>query len=293
MEAFSPHMLGDEWLEKWPTERLPSFRASHWKQARRCMEQFRLSCIKGIKIPPQKALLWGTADHYANEVNFSQKIITHTDLETDVVLDAFRDAVIHQVDEAGGVTEVKWSDTENLTGDDAKQAMSYVIDDGTRLVGLYHEEVSPSIQPLAVEESFSFDVSGLPVPMSGRIDLREQTRLVDEKTSGSAKLSNDNRFQGRFYGVVYNLPMDFHIKVKPRAPAGKISVLHDTEFLREDVSDERKAITLLSVRKTMARIAWMYDTYGEDEPWEDALDHEWACTYCGYRDAGRCVYQPA
>ena len=290
---FSPHMLGDEWLGKWPTHRLPSFRASHWKTARRCMEQFRLSYLKEIKTPPQKALLWGTADHWANEVNFSQKILTHADLETDLVLDAFRDSVIQQVDDAGGITEVKWSDDESLTGADAKQAMSYVIDDGTRLVGLYHEEVSPSVKPLAVEESFSFDVSGLPVPMSGRIDLREQSRLIDGKTAGRAKLGNDNRFQGRFYSVVYDLPVDFHIKVKPHTPAGKISVLHDTDFLREDVSDERKAITLLSVRKTMAWISWNYETYGEDEPWEDALDHEWACTYCGYRDQGLCVYQKA
>ena len=55
-------------------------------------------------------------------------------------------------------------------------------------------------------------------------------------------------------------------------------------------SDANQQVTLTAVKRTLVQIAQAAKTYGPDEPWPDALAHDWACNYCGFRDAGLCFY---
>ena len=77
---------GDELLADWP-EWLPQhFSPSQIKLARKCLEQFRQRYVLGIRTPPAAALVWGTADHKAQERNYAQKIESLEDLPMEMVL---------------------------------------------------------------------------------------------------------------------------------------------------------------------------------------------------------------
>jgi len=297
MSTFALRIPGDEYLYEWEGmagergEGLPA----HWspsqvKLFRKCPEQYRQSYVLGIKTPPGKALLWGRADHTAQETNYVQKIESHKDLTDDEVCDAFRDAVSSHVDEEGGMEEIDWG------GQDAVKGFTEIVDDGTRLVSLYHKMIAPAIQPVAVEEGIETKLQGIPVPVSMRLDVRIEEAIIDAKTTSSSKqkVSMENLLQGRIYSAALDLPTFFHLKVKPSQPGGQINVLHSDKKTGKPfmVSANPKvmASTLTAVRRTLAEIAWCFKTYGPDNPWPDGLAHEWACGYCGYRDAGRCSY---
>lgn len=278
---------GEELLEEWPEGLPPHFSPSQIKLARKCMEQYRQRYVLGIKTPPQKALLWGRADHAAQEHNFRQKVESGEDCPLDDVLDAFRDSVFNEIDAEGGPSEINWD------GRGADAVVKEIVDDGTRLAGLYHQELAPKVQPIAVEQPSKLLIPGLPVPVSFVLDVLEEGRIVDAKTTSSSKqvVSNENELQGRIYSAATDLPTFFQLKVKPKSPGGGIKVL---EANRDGkvfaVYPSGKDVTMTAVRRTLAMVAFCMKTYGPDNPWPDALAHDWACSYCGYRDANRCPY---
>lgn len=297
MSAFALKIPGDEYLHEWENlagekgEGLPA----HWspsqiKLFRKCPEQYRQSYVMGIKTPPGKALLWGRADHTAQEANYVQKIESHEDLTDDAVCDAFRGAVDVHIDEEGGPSEIDWGQQ------DAAKAKKEIIDDGVRLASLYHKQIAPAIQPVAVEEGIQTTLKGIPVPVSMRLDVRIAEAIIDSKTTSSSKqkVSMENLLQGRIYTAALDLPTFFHLKVKPSQPGGNIKCLHSDQKTGKpfmvSASPKVMASTLTAVRRTLAEIAWCFSTYGPDNPWPDGLAHEWACGYCGYRDKGLCSY---
>lgn len=280
---------GDEFLEEWPDGLPPHFSPSQIKLARKCMEQYRQRYVLGRRTPPGKALMWGRADHTAAETNFIQKVRTQTDMPTPEVLDAFRDAVIAHVDEEGGLSEIDWGE------ETPKAALTNIIDDGTRLAGLYHEQLAPTVLPTATEEWLELALPGIPVPLKGKVDVREDGRILERKTHGTGqnKPKAEERVQAMIYSAATDLPVDFHIAIRPKTAAGTVKVLaapekEDGEPFRVETSSKKTA--LLVVRRTLAQIGWAMRTYGPDNPWPDALAHDWACGYCGNGDAGICTY---
>ena len=280
-----------DWPEEpipWPEGLPPTFSPSQIKLFRKCPEQFRLRYVKGIRTPPQKALLWGNCDHRAAETNFHQKVLSQADLPIDDVLDAFRDAVDFEIDQAGGVSEVNWGD------EPAGKVIREIVDDGTRLAGLYHEAIAPKVQPVAVEEWVECELPGITIPMRGRIDVRTEAIVLDRKTTSSSKQSvtPENLLQGRIYAAATGLPTFFHLSVKPKQPGGPVKVLEGgaRDGKAFAVYPSENEVTLLAVRQTLNQIGELMTRIGPEDPWPDALAHEWACNYCGFRDKGLCAY---
>jgi len=124
----------------------------------RCGRQWMYAYVQGIKAQPSLRAVRGIAVHAGVELNFRQKIQTHTDLNQDMVLDAFGQAY----------------DEETADGYDAKEGETHgsVKDVGYKMASVFHKEAAPRIQPTMVEEPISFTINGQ--VWTGQIDYAEE-----------------------------------------------------------------------------------------------------------------------
>lgn len=261
----------------WPAGLPDHLSASQVSMFQRCQEQYRRRYVLGQKERPGAALVWGSADHYAHEQNFRQKITSGEDITAADVQLAFAEGFDRAVDRNGGESEVEW-------GDDKPGQLK---DAGTRLVSVYHETVSPAVQPVAVEEKFEVEIPGVPVPVIGFMDVRTAAEGIERKTARSkpqgGKPKPEWRIQGLLYQAVAMLPVDWHVSVKTKLPA--VYTPAAEAGLRLDPSPRMVAATSALVVNTARTIMATYREFGPDEPWEGAVTHPWSCDFCGFRSS--------
>lgn len=265
-ETFGP--METEW--PLPVDHLSATQITMYQ---RCPEQWRRRYVLGEKERPGAALIWGSADHYAHEVNFVQKIDSHSDLPVEDVRLAFAEGFDAAVERNGGEEEVQW-------GSDKPGALK---DAGVELAAHYHRIVSPTVQPTAVESEFSLTVPGVPVPVIGRIDLETAGPAIERKTAKrtSTKVEPKWRIQGLIYQLVAARSVDWHVSVKKKTPEIATPAQHGDLTLPYIAG--MKAVTEDLVRTTARSILGVYHDLGPDEPWEGAITHEWACSFCGFK----------
>jgi hypothetical protein len=270
----APAMLRETWALGGYIDHLsPSALA----MARRCPRQYQERYIHGRKERPAEATFTGTAVHAGLERNFRQKIGSHADIPLVDLLtwfgdEGFKEKLEAEQESAG--EEVFW-DTDP---DTAKHRAGLML-------GTYHREVSPRIQPLAVETMIEVDF-GLPVPVIGRFDLQREASTVDWKTAKQkrTKPKEDWRIQAAVYGKANNQPVEFHtISV---SKAGSIAVV--TPLESEDLLVHPSPAETLEIHRTIAAIAaemsFYMQMYGPDDPWPThGRFHQWACDFCGFR----------
>lgn len=158
----------------------------------RCGEAYRRRYIEGERIPPGIAMLSGTGVHKGAEVNFRQKIATHSDLPADDIVDA---AVSGFDDAMKSGCQIGADDPSPDQARDAVAEMSR----------LYADEVAPEYQPLFVEQHVRIELPGTH-DMVGVLDLADdQGRVVDLKTSNKAKSQDeaDRSSQLTFYSAAH------------------------------------------------------------------------------------------
>jgi hypothetical protein len=292
---FQPRSL-QELASEWPKE-LDHISASSVKMIARCPEQWRMRYLEGRKSPPAAALIAGRADHAAIEKSMRQKITSYVDLPTPDVVDEFVHQFETEVDYVGiSEMEVKHQG-ETVKG---KRAKTKVLDslkvEAGDLVAVYHDDISPTVQPIAVEEEFSFEAPNLPVRVDGRIDLvagapprtdpMEQIPgvwtpteyMIDRKRSATAKKNPDPewRIQAEVYQLVRQIPHAWHLSAYK---TGQV----DTRLWQEP---RNRQIMETSLEHLCAEIGYFYMRYGPEGPWPArGKMHPWACSYCGFFDA--------
>jgi len=244
---------------------------------RRCPRQFQERYLHGRKERPAEAPTIVTAVHKGLERNFEQKIASHEDLPTHELLDWYTDegfsaAVVDEQEKAG--VEVSW-DT------DPESAMVR----GRKMLGEYHNQVSPRIQPLSVEGSIAVDF-GLPVPVIGRYDLLKESSVVDWKTGKSTKRKPQEswRIQAAVYGEAKERPVEFHsISATEKGTVTIVTPLEADALLVRPTALERAQIRR-SIQTIAAEMVLDMRLYGPDEPWPThGRFHIFACDYCGFR----------
>lgn len=252
--------------------------ASSLTMVRRCPEQFRQRYILGKRERPAEAPVMGSAVHAALELNFFQKIESHSDLELVDLLSWYMDHGFPQVvyDEQERVgEEVQWD-----TGPEATRQR------GKFIVAAYHDIVAPRIQPLKVETVFRVDM-GMPIPVEGRFDLERTETCIDFKTGvqKQSKPKESWRIQAGVYTEATGKPVEFH-SLSASKKTNAVSVVtplesedllvSPTEFERREMRRRLEAISVEACAY-MAR-------YGPDEAWPThGRDHVWACDWCGFR----------
>lgn len=275
----------------WPPE-LDHLSASSFKMLARCPEQWRHRYILGRKAPPALALLVGGADHAAIEHSMRQKVESFTDLPLAEVKERYVAELEERVENVGGIADVEVRGAETKT-EKLKEFDRERGPEGQEVLAAYHKNVSPTIQPVAVEQQFSLDVPGVPVPIIGYIDfvgapaqgtLLEPSRLsiIERKRRASAKRKPepDWTMQGEVYQLFVPESYQFHISVAARTP---YVLTPQNEPSLEVPLAPRKRSELL-VQQLAAEVGFLYQRFGPDHPWPaKGKLHPWACNYCGYR----------
>jgi len=198
---------------------LSSLHQSHMGMWTRCGEQFRRRYIEGEIMPPGIAARIGTGLHKGAEVGNLAKMAGKEeprDVVVDAAVEGYKKSCLRGVffapDEAPS----------------ARNQISAGVDTTAALAGLLHQEVLPTINPVAVEEKLSLDV-GLGVPWVGTIDWRDAdpNKWGDFKTSAKAWSAGkaDSEIQPTLYPRLIQaktgvLPttLEYHILTKTKEP---------------------------------------------------------------------------
>lgn len=279
MTEFTPRSLAELELEFPPD--IAHLSATGLKTAMRCAEQYRRVYVKGQRKAPSLSMVAGRADHKAIEISMEQKIETGEDLPVNQVQSEFLRTLEEEVESSGGLKELE-DKPDTATWDQTRRL-------GEIGVGQYQRLVSPSITPVAVEEEFSLDLPGLPVPLIGYLDLvgfagaGGKLRIIDRKRSKRApyNLAPDWRFQASLYQLHRPLPHDWHVTVASPRSRNVDIIANDPRFTL--APDDPKVATQL-VSGVAAQIGFLYQRYGPDEEWPaTGVTHPFACGYCGFR----------
>lgn len=288
--SFVPRSLEEETYE-WPPE-LDHLSASSFKMLVRCPEQWRQRYLQGRKWPPSLNMLAGGADHAAIEHSMRQKVESYSDLPVADVRERFLGELEQRVDNSGGINEVE------IKGCDTKPEKVREYDGerkrGQEMVATYHTKVSKTIQPTAVEQSFSITVPGVKVPVIGYIDLVAgpvqgtlldpgSLSIIERKRTMSSKSKPEPEWtmQGEVYQLFVPERYEFHISVfGVREP---YVITPQTKETMQVALAPRKRSEML-VRLIADEIGFNYMRYGPDTPWPaKGKLHPWACGYCGFR----------
>lgn len=235
--------------------------ASSLDTFRRCPLQWRFRYVEGIKVPPSVAIVQGASVHRGAEYNYSYKVETGEDLPTDEILDVTRDAFSL---ESEAVED--WADTKP----------GKALDESVGMASVYHTELAPTVAPIYVERELVLEDETWPLPILGYMDVEEEFRVIDIKTSSKKKSQDDleTNLQAGIYQLARHregLPdrFDWHVAVKTKTPI--------TQVLTRETRNHDRTIRLIATIEAAVLLACEHDLFPPGLP-------GWHCSekFCGY-----------
>lgn len=242
-----------------------------------CPEKWRLRRIQ--KVPESTGVdKWiGIIDHETHAENLTRKITEHEDLPAVDMHKIYEEKWEQEVDENG---EPDW---QGADPDETKEH-------GHRIMQTYHELVSPTVHPIAVESRFEEQLPGVPVRVVGYVDVEEQSRLIERKTTKTrlSKPKPNWLLQGRLYSMIYDKPVEWQITTRTKVPS--ICLPETDPGLRLETGSGDNTVMLIQQAAYM--LDDLYLRYGPDRPWPTTgMLHPFMCQYCfaGPKYAFRCA----
>ena len=234
---------------------------SQIKMFLRCPLQYKFRYLDGLKIPPTGSLSLGKSVHAALEANYSQKIATKQDLPAEKVLDLFSD---------------RWEKEAVETVFDEDEKAGVVKDTGVKMVTVYHEQISPTIQPRLVEHEFNLSFENVSYTLKGIIDLVDvEGTIIDHKTSKRSMIPEDvgSDIQLTCYALAYRSlfsvsekGLRFDVMVKTKVP--KLQQIPTTRS-QEDI---QRFLKIMGFVSKAIQSGTLYP-----------CENKQTCSWCGYR----------
>ena len=259
---------------------LPHLSASSIGMLYRCPRQFQHRYLRHEKERPGEGLVIGSFFHGGLEMNYGQKIESHTDVPLSDVIQYLGDVVVPDVlEESGGPDNVKWDSSQ----DEAHK-------DSERILSAYYRTVVPRVQPIAVESKFQIAFPGVEVPIIGYVDTEEQARVIDTKTGrqASRKLKPSWQLQARLYSFARQKPTEYHSISRAKTPT--IVTALESEAMVMPVPSDGQMSELTRLVNTAAELVRHFlSVYGVDEEWPTwGAIPDWSrnvlpCDMCGWR----------
>jgi len=201
----------------------PAIHHSMLSMLSKCGEMARHRYVDGRKSPPGVAMIVGTAVHKAAELDLVRKMETGTGAPREEVMQAAAEAL-----------DATWSAEEPLMDDDERGRGVPIVkaeakDQAVVLSALHSDEVTPKLQPIAVERKMRLVLDGFPFDLEGAIDVEEEHTIRDRKTASKSPSGNeaDGHVQLGMYAMmremidgkpVKTLALDYLVKLKtPKA----------------------------------------------------------------------------
>jgi hypothetical protein len=231
--------------------------------------------IKGIKRPPGISLLAGTGFHRGAEMNFKQKMTTHTDLPLADVEEISINALRERVDQEG----------LSLAGEDkSKATVINNAEGGLRKISEHFiNDVARSIQPLLVEPELPL----IPLPnhdevyLGGHPDLFTVNGILPDWKSSLTKFKSQQQSDTSIQLTGYHLGMTKAKTVYPELPDVRLIGLWSIT-----PKGQRWLVTTRSKAHWddyINRASWMA-TCIEKNIYHKAIPGHWKCQpkYCGF-----------
>lgn len=169
----------------------------------RCPQQYYYRYVEGLKIPPSSSMAQGLSYHGTEEYNFQQKIESHEDIKSDTLKEYYAEYLDTKLNEG-----VEWNEEEKSTG--IEKVKGELMDEGVKLVDVAARDLNPKINPIKVEEAFTFEIKTEekdPIEITGRIDLISKDergqRVHEFKTT--ARTPSEISFDHQLQGIVYSM----------------------------------------------------------------------------------------
>lgn len=246
---------------KLPLEKLSS---SSLGMSIQCPEQFRQKYILGTPDKNFGPRFIGSVNHeMSRSMSLSRKL--QPEIVPDIEL-LYREAWNQTLERDG---EPDWRD------DDPTQ----MFDRGVQMSQMYWNNVSSKIDPVAVEERIEFMVPGVPSLIVGYIDLIEQDKIREIKTTDKkmTKPKPKWRLQGLIYQYATGLPVQWDVVTRQATP--QLFLGSDWPDLTLGLADRK--VTEQLIRDAAFRVNTLYSLYGPDNPWPmEGVMHDWLCDYC-------------
>jgi len=236
----------------------------------RCGEQYYRRYIKGEIIPPGVAIIVGSSTHKTIEVNLKNKIEKKQLLNLDIIKDLARDEVTKRFE-----GEILLSEEEKSKGKEAVKGEA--IDFAVSCSEAHAKELAPKIEPIAIEKTFYLDIPNNPFQISGTIDILEENKIRDTKTTSRfVKGTADKSLQLTMYSLaekitenkkIKKLCLDFLVKRKD-----------GTEVITEETKRDDKDFEVLLARIENALNQLKAGIFPPTNP------ENWWCSekFCGY-----------
>lgn len=143
---------------------------------RECGAKYMFQFVENVHAPNKIHLAFGNSIHKANEVNFSQKVETKTDLPTEEVKQIFSDVFDNEL------CEVDKNDFTLINPGQMK-------DGGLKLIEHYQKFYAPRIQPIAVEQRIKVTFKNYDYGLSCKIDVFDQDGIIIDHKSTKKKVN--------------------------------------------------------------------------------------------------------
>lgn len=248
----------------------PHMSISSLQMLQKCGVQFEFRYVRGIKSPPGVALVIGKGVHAAAEGNLRNKLEWGELLPVDAVRDTARDA-----------TAKLWSKDEPVrTEEDPDQGEA--IDAAVGLSTMHHLHLAPKIEPVALERGFRLEMPGAPFDIVGYVDVEEEGRIRDLKTTTKAPQENAARISDQL--TLY------HLNATVRGePAKTVALDHLVKTKAPKVVTQESTRSAVDHTRLMARFEAAARAIASGSFVPAAAD-SWACSprFCGYWD--RCAW---
>ena len=155
----------------------PAFHHSMLSMLSKCGMQFYYRYIEGKKSPPGVALVIGTAVHKACELDLRHKMETGAPAPVEEVKQKAADAL-----------DATWIGEEPMLDEEEKElgknrVRAQAKDEAVALSALSNRDVTPRLQPIAVEHRIRLELGGFPFDLEGTVDVLEEHTLRDRKTA--------------------------------------------------------------------------------------------------------------
>lgn len=154
--------------------KMPEYHQSSIAMFLKCPRQYMYRYMMNMVMPPKAALTLGRAFDKGVNANLIQKITTRKDAPLELLVDTFSDEF-----EKESKTTI-WEDEK--PGDQK--------DLGVKMLGVYHKEAAPKIQPKTVQDAFRIETDK-GYALGGTLDLTDESDFIRDTKTSKASYQED------------------------------------------------------------------------------------------------------
>lgn len=163
----------------------PAFHHSMLTTLSRCGMQFYWRYVEGRKAPPGVAMVIGTAVHRACELDLAHKMETGAPAPIEEVKQKASDAL-----------DATWLGEEPMLDEEEKELGAAVVrarakDEAISLSAVANRELTPRLNPVALEHKIRLDLGAFPFDLEGTVDVIEEHTIRDRKTAARSPAEGD------------------------------------------------------------------------------------------------------